>query len=778
MLDNNRFYFVAAALITLGLWILYDITTKDGLTPPPEESETASKGPLVGAVAGGIAILVVVAILYPGKVLALLIGCLFGAFSGAFVSGLLRAGFPIGSLWAGSLALLVLSIAYSLPIYQHEISALFQDLGLSSLKISVAEISLEAAIESKGSKGNVTGAGNTFPATSVARTTDPSPGLHSLDREFGDEPSNSDRALKQYEPSNLIDQDLKYIDFLEGDEYAAKLRGAMYETKAFLLPIAALSKCLIEYNDKIQDSQLLLIDIKPVMSSLFRLNEKAKSRIEEILNGPLQEATNSFVPQDWEDLLDGIEKTADTVRETLDKSGRSTLHRVEASKYTIIVDGVHVTFDRLVTEISNDIRDGRIDARHFRSVSHDTATVLSTVVNAVKDWRKPSGSGGRGEPRLKLDDVVSLIWAVIGQAGEPKGGFDTPISNSERLILETQVSSVAERLMSEHAEKLPSEPSNQSAVACGRAYAEMESLKAEPSLTTSYFQPYLSIALADLLLAHWAPDEAVHVLADWLTLWDKLASRKAEPGIGTPQDVTIAMLPPWFRVRVLSKLQLILEDLAGTNNSAFRKILKQYQDNLAAYLSSSRGLELSQIPKKCPEWSKSHSETAEMYRRLAYVLMDIEIDSLRTELNFLPIADSFAELENLLARSTAVTTWTDECLPTTPKGTFTLDFREGIIAEGKVTAGLVALATGERMSVIAASSGDWNRAEEARKLGERWLREGWSTLSDIWKRDTRRLQDEYGRDQDLSHQIFVSSRWDKTASLATRVMSRLRRGHE
>jgi hypothetical protein len=274
------------------------------------------------------------------------------------------------------------------------------------------------------------------------------------------------------------------------------------------------------------------------------------------------------------------------------------------------------------------------------------------------------------------------------------------------------------------------------------------------------YQPYVTIALASLLQAHGASDEAVSVLAEWLWSWEQLDRYLKKP-----------FIPGWYRIDILARLQTILGDVAGNNNRAFRDVLEHYRVVVSDYLATatSHQLRLADIPARCADWSKSDESDTQL--GLAYLLWGTEVDSLRTELNFVPEIESFEGLEKLQSRSDAVTKITGECLPKAPDDLFTEDYRAALIAESRVIAGLVTLAVEERMSVLGRSPGDRTRAEDARKKGEEWLINGWADLSRIWKE-----QSDQRKTKEWPERIFGGTQWDKTASMALRVLSRLHQG--
>jgi hypothetical protein len=82
----------------------------------------------------------------PGAVLAFLIGSVVGSFSARFVWSLFGARFGAKDPLIGVLALLILVIIYSLPVYQRGISGFFGHIGVSSLKTPIAELTFAEGI--------------------------------------------------------------------------------------------------------------------------------------------------------------------------------------------------------------------------------------------------------------------------------------------------------------------------------------------------------------------------------------------------------------------------------------------------------------------------------------------------------------------------------------------------------------------------------------------------------------------------------------------------------
>ena len=182
-------------------------------------------------------------------------------------------------------------------------------------------------------------------------------------------------------------------------------------------------------------------------------------------------------------------------------------------------------------------------------------------------------------------------------------------------------------------------------------------------------------------------------------------------------------------------------------------------------------LDLADIPTECANWRKAANEDSKLPRVLAYILWGTEVDSLRTELNFISESTDFEALVNLKSRAAVVRAMNVECLPKFPPEVFTPEYNAGLVAESGVIAGLIGIASGERMDDLGKSSGDRKVAEDARKSGQEWLTTGWSDLERLWQKEI-----EDNKTLPWPDRIFGATHWDRTASLAQRVLSRLHQG--
>jgi hypothetical protein len=614
-----------------------------------------------------------------GLFLTLALGMLFGVAFGAAFSALLRGKASAQSLWAGALALLAVSVGYSMPVYHREIAGLLRDSGLSSLKISIADITLEAALAAKGNRGEVSASGGASGSTTqlVERLTDPTPGLQALYYDL-----IGDVKAKEKDQRNIIVRDESYVKTLRGAQSGefVSISKIKHQTEIFLKPLILLTKCLDEYRKIIPDAQLLLIDISSSISPLFVMHKRFLQTVMEITADPYHSLslTNS--------------------------------DRTYYDNYVYLIKSADTTIDSVIRTLN-------------------------------------SSGAGLGPIGRQCQEAKNTLSAELAATGAPMQAFLPPLSIN---------------------------------------------------------QPYVTIALAWLLKAHGAPDEAASVLAEWLESSEQL-DRYNGDHIGL-QSMSI---PEWYRIDILARLQTILKDVAGNNNRAFRAVLNHYRNVLANYLGSVvPPIQLDQIAARCAEWSKKATDlknaaaaaaaTApegptdvqnavddlDARRGLAFVLWGTEVDALRTELNFIPEINSFESVEALRRRAGVTGQMTPGCLPQAakpdpPEGwpdefrTFGPTYNVALVADSMVTAGLVSFAAGERMSALGRSPTDRERAEKARKEGEDWLITGWADLEPIWRRQSA------VRDADATSwpdRIFGGTEWDKTASLALRVLSRLHQG--
>ena len=276
------------------------------------------------------------------------------------------------------------------------------------------------------------------------------------------------------------------------------------------------------------------------------------------------------------------------------------------------------------------------------------------------------------------------------------------------------------------------------------------------NLQVSYFQPYVFLVLADLLVASGSPDQAIAVLTDWL---DLSTTNRAE-------------YPEWFQLRVASRISVLLADLAGQNTYGYREFLASYESRLKSYVgSSNEHLSLEKLVTSCERWWAELSDSDIVKQKVLYVMLETEDEVLRTEVNF--VGDqSFEELEELYRRARFLVSIDFRCL-------LFLSERErvGTEADHRVTAGILGLTIADRMLVLARSRGDRNRALDIASEAERDLREGHAVLSALMKEDTSVIYNGNpwsGANGRWTDRVFRRSNWETSYNLAARAMLQLR----
>ncbi len=646
---DDRFLFVTAALAASAYWIAFDRRERD--------SSDGQNG-LLAWVTGRTVTLALIVVVggrlwqywqdisfpTPGSVLAILIGAVFGAFTAKFIRSLFGEDFGPSDPFIGAGVLALLSIAYSLPLYSQAISGLFGGLGLASIKTPVLELTLREAPGGRGAVVSASGAGGAgnFSAQAVPRASDPSPGLSwlKIDSQVMCPPD-------QTGCSGTFADDKAYIDYVEFPEadYPPEYKTISAASVSLLTPVQQLSRCLSEYVKIVPDSQLLLVDIKPMIEALFQVHARAKRELRESNEDPKTRMMS-------------------------------------------------------VTGLS-------------------LVSILNKVMKTVSD-------------RYNTEDKLTEACREWSSAADPETSTD------------------------------------------------------KDTIEYYYLQPYGTLILSDLLIAHGAPDEAIRVLAEWLNLWDDYASAP--------------VLPDWFKIRVASRLTLLMKNLAGQSNIAYREFFQYYKNSFEYYAADSpRPLSLDRYPDRCKAWASdtdaaaddtdatpSNTEAAaedrkavasntkkaksNIEQRIFYLLLANEDEALRTQISFLSEENNFEALEKLVRRARFMASIGPECLPKSFDDK-NADKRKAIVADHQITAGLLGLAVSERMASIARSSGDRERAGKVRDAAEDQLRKGWEDLR------PRVLDDrEDNRKKLWSERIFAESDWENSASLATRALFQLRRG--
>jgi hypothetical protein len=201
-----------------------------------------------------------------GAVVISLLGFVFGFFVGRFLFGLFSREFSPSYALVGVGSIFVLSMAYSLPVYHREISSLIQDAGITSVKTGVLELTF-AEHQAKGLVQSASTSTAVSAATGVPRPSDPRGALQWLKQQL--DPENGYRS-----------KDRKYIQMFEPNSAKLVTVGQWVKddlTKDDLTrAIKSLSDCLNDYALVSRDSQLLLVDIKPVIQKLLILHASTR----------------------------------------------------------------------------------------------------------------------------------------------------------------------------------------------------------------------------------------------------------------------------------------------------------------------------------------------------------------------------------------------------------------------------------------------------------------------------------------------------------------------
>lgn len=687
---DERFLFVLAALFGIAMWIGVAIR---------HNAVKAGKKPNV---ANAFCLLVVIALAailgahihyyskeaafsYPGLggILALAIGGVVGSFSARFVWSLFGASFGAKDPLIGVLALAVLIVVYSLPVYHGELSALLGQFNVSAIKTPVVELSFTERPQGRGAIIEARKATGEERASAIPHPSNPRPGLEALDRVVSDE------------TWGYLPKDDRYIAYFGGApiqqirDQANRPRllnnPILVATKRILEPVKELSSCLQAYVRIFPDSQLLLVDIKPMVQSFFRMHAHA---VEGLQEGRLESAN------------------------------------------------------------------ARDDALDFR--------------NAVKNVQQ---------------NVLSAV-----------GAHSVGVQDDD--LTEQQVQTGNNRKwMSEFARKCGNERPGLG----GRERDDTHMLEGAEAMSLNYLQPYVTIALANLLVAHGSSDEAVEVLAQWLDLWD--CARGEDNGTrefrhcksGPLKEA--AMLPEWFRIRAEFELSVLLYDMAGEANITYRDFLKTAVDHFAAYAEQTehfgerlavhgypseparrRSISIGGELKRCQDATtatvtgKSVEEVTPLEARIRATilrsLLQNENTLVRSELHFLA-GQPWPDMENWYERAVILTRFPVECI--NPEGGE--DERRvwaAVLADYKITAGLLAVAIADRLASAANSMDERDRAVALKQSGKEQLRAGYRSLKKV--RDDER---EKFAESQWSIRVFSQSGWEESCFLAERALHQL-----
>jgi hypothetical protein len=313
-----------------------------------------------------------------------------------------------------------------------------------------------------------------------------------------------------------------------------------------------------------------------------------------------------------------------------------------------------------------------------------------------------------------------------------------------------------------------------------------------------YLQPYITIALANLLVAHGSPDEAIDVLAQWLDLW-RCARRQGSadqvhvtPCVFGPVPGA-AGLPEWFGIRAEFELSVLLYRMAGEQNITYRDFLKEHAQHFTkfaekpeSYAARStvagqaaplpsvtiRGslrqcLGEDRTPVADPS-SKNQLGEPDYHAVVLRSLLQNEETLLRSEIHFLAgtTAANWADLESLHERAKMLMRFRLQCIY--PEAGPDQNQWEAQAASYKITYGLVALAVAQRLAVDAGSADERYRANEIQKDGAQQLRDGYRDLKPHRDEDRRKFEASF-----WSERVFSLSAWEETCTLAERALDQL-----
>jgi hypothetical protein len=678
-----------------------------------------------------------------GSVLAILVGAVVGTFTARFVWSLFGTNFGRKDPLIGASVLLVLIIVYSLPTYQGGMSALLGRVGSASVKTPVVELSFTQQSQFRNAVASASKATGDERSSAIPRPTYPNPALDDL---------------KDVVSDGYFAREDRYIAFLLGKPIPpgpALENAALTATQKFIRPAKALSVCLQAYVKIFPDSQLLLVDMKPLLQWFFRMHARARKAVKD---GPAEEP--------WQDALDL---------------------------------GVAV----------GEVRDNVLKAI-------DLLPGGGTLPVAEND---PSKTFVRR----------SLIRRFT--VGDPKSAFA-----QGRLVKDNELREKLEKLGYERQEIKDFLES------CGERFDKTSREDGNHPETISYLQPYVTIALAKLLVAHGSSDAAIYVLTQWLDLWR--CARSSSLGVGMPisangqnatsrpgkrtsgsndnskpgardtsptdgklvacRHVPNSMeLPEWFSIRAEFELNVLLYKIAGEGNIVYREFLEDHArhfENVVLRAPTDRGVSLSIRSElaRClgsenlfSRKSNGSNSTVQEEVRAALLrsLLQNEDTLLRSEIHFLSEL-KWADMENLYERALALTRFRIDCIyPENARERRSSDeqlvsnaineqqlsdaikkrqFWEATLANYSITAGLLGLSISEKLANTADSADERARAEEINNQAKTQLRYGYRSL----KPHVRRERDEFKKGP-WADRVFNVSAWEQSYSLAERALYRL-----
>jgi hypothetical protein len=274
------------------------------------------------------------------------------------------------------------------------------------------------------------------------------------------------------------------------------------------------------------------------------------------------------------------------------------------------------------------------------------------------------------------------------------------------------------------------------------------------------WQPYVSIALSSLLMAHGSTDEGIDVLAKWLDLWK--CTRDGGEGCEFHTQINPRRLPAWFGYRAEFQMNILLNQWIGANNIVYLDFLHDHAMRFKQFaLTHGEGVNIQDALARClkesgqeSNWFTKITDAARKSReewrvRVVQLLLDEENDTLLAERNFLFESD-IPDLENLYARAKTLARFSAECIEPREKKVEERERWENVAASYRVTAGLFGLAAADRMGRLADSGYDRRRAIDIRQESTKDLREGYRNLKDAREKHQRDLDKKL-----LSKRVFL-----------------------
>jgi hypothetical protein len=703
---NERFLFVYSAFLAIAIWAVIELRRK--------ESRAKRRSRRVAVWSASIAALAVTllighlwyylndswhelgwASLVPGlgSVFAVLMGAVVGSFTARFVWSLFGTDFGRKDPLIGAAALLILLVIYGLPAYQREVGALLGHVGTASVKTPMLELSFTQQSQFRNAVASARDAKGDEHSSAIPRPSYPNPALEKLKEAVSDEYFGKEDGYIAYLAGHSIPKPTALSD------------ATLDATQKFLRPAQALAVCLQGYVKIFPDSQLLLVDIKPLLQWFFRVHAQARAALK---NG----AELDEPWQDAEDFRTAVAQVRENVLKALvpeDASGQ-------------IADGIPGK-----TLVNRRPRVGQVTDRNVSKNAAMSARAQGRFADLVDD----------SELRKQLE----------------KFGY-------EKSEIEDFVQS------------------------CGERFDQTSNKASDHPPTISYLQPYVTIALAKLLVAHGSPDAAIHMLTQWLDLWrcaqgidprDGAAWGNGDSGkrAACTPVAKAKKLPDWFSIRAEFEINVLLYKVAGNSNIVYRDFLKDHGGHFAKVAQGAeadRGLSIPSELTRCLNSrglrDKPNEPIAKIRAILLRSLLQNEDTFLRSEIHFLA-EQKWPGMENLFERALALTSFRIECVH--PENGSGRPFWEGTLADYSITAGLLGLAISEKLAITADSADQRARAEDIRTKAKSQLRYGQRKLCETNLKDDRKEINA----APWSERVFSVSGWEHSCSLAQRAIYQL-----